>query len=144
MNLAKQFSMLLLLALLSTLLLITSPASRAAVNAEGINSLAEAINQAGRQRMLTQRIVKAYGQELLNVQGREASLQRQQAIAIVSARQKVVEGAVGMVELAIRQLEEKGVELDTERRAAMVNNLMVAIVSDRSATPVINTGTLYG
>ena len=72
-----------------------------------------------------------------------AMLQRQQAMAIVSSRQKVVEGAVGMVEMALRKLVENGIELDDERRAAMVNNLMVAIVSDRSATPVINTGTLY-
>lgn len=72
-----------------------------------------------------------------------AMLQRQQAMAIVSSRQKVVEGAVGMVEMALRKLVENGIELDDERRAAMINNLMVAIVSDRSATPVINTGTLY-
>ncbi|QAY67452.1 SPFH domain-containing protein [Paenibacillus protaetiae] len=72
-----------------------------------------------------------------------AMLQRQQAIAIVAARQKIVEGAVGMVDAALRQLIANGIELDDERRAAMVNNLMVAIVSDRSATPVINTGTLY-
>ena len=72
-----------------------------------------------------------------------AMLQRQQAMAIVASRQKVVEGAVGMVEMALRKLIENGIELDDERRAAMVNNLMVAIVSDRSATPVINTGTLY-
>jgi len=72
-----------------------------------------------------------------------AMLQRQQALAIVASRQKVVEGAVGMVEMALRKLVENGIDLDDERRAAMVNNLMVAIVSDRSATPVINTGTLY-
>lgn len=72
-----------------------------------------------------------------------AMLQRQQASAIVSARQIIVEGAVGMVDMALNQLAEKGIELDHERRAAMVNNLMVSIVSDRAATPVINTGTLY-
>ncbi|RAV20336.1 SPFH domain-containing protein [Paenibacillus contaminans] len=73
-----------------------------------------------------------------------AMLQRQQAAAILSARQKIVEGAVGMVQMAIGQLQEQGiVELDEERKAAMINNLMVAIVSDRSASPVINTGTLY-
>ncbi|CAM4517490.1 hypothetical protein FHS16_006189 [Paenibacillus endophyticus] len=81
----------------------------------------------------------AYAQEIAS-----AMLQRQQAIAIVSARSKIVEGAVGMVDMALRQLEENGIKLDDERRAAMVNNLMVAIVSDRAATPVINTGTLYG
>jgi len=72
-----------------------------------------------------------------------AMLQRQQAAAIVSARQIIVEGAVGMVDMALTNLAAKGIELDGERRAAMVNNLMVAIVSDRGATPVINTGTLY-
>ena len=73
-----------------------------------------------------------------------AMLQRQQATAIISARQKIVEGAVGMVKMAIEQLEkEGGIQLDEERKAAMINNLMVAIVSDRSASPVINTGSLY-
>ncbi|WP_027092262.1 SPFH domain-containing protein [Cohnella thermotolerans] len=73
-----------------------------------------------------------------------AMLQRQQAIAIISARQKIVEGAVAIVDSALNQLVENGVELDAERRAAMINNLLVAIVSDKAATPVINTGTLYG
>ncbi|CCQ97294.1 Band 7 protein [[Clostridium] ultunense Esp] len=73
-----------------------------------------------------------------------AMLQRQQAAAILAARQKIVEGAVGMVQMVIRQLEADGmVELDEERKAAMVNNLMVAIVSERGAQPVINAGTLY-
>lgn len=72
-----------------------------------------------------------------------AMLQRQQADAIIAARQKIVEGAVGMVQLAIAQLEAEGLELDQERKATMVNNLMVAIVSDRSAQPVINAGTIY-
>lgn len=73
-----------------------------------------------------------------------AMLQRQQAAAIVAARQTIVEGAVGMVEEAIAQLERKGVlPLDEERKANMINNLLVAIVSDRGAQPVINTGSLY-
>ncbi|MFB6364865.1 SPFH domain-containing protein [Paenibacillus elgii] len=73
-----------------------------------------------------------------------AMLQRQQATAIIAARAKIVEGAVGMVQLAIAQLQQEGVvELDEERKAAMINNLLVAIVSDRSASPVINTGSLY-
>lgn len=72
-----------------------------------------------------------------------AMLQRQQASAILAARQTIVEGAVGMVQMAIRKLEQEGLHLDDERKAAMINNLMVAIVSDRSASPVINTGTLY-
>jgi regulator of protease activity HflC (stomatin/prohibitin superfamily) len=72
-----------------------------------------------------------------------AMLQRQQASAILAARQTIVEGAVGMVQMAIRKLMQEGLHLDDERKAAMINNLMVAIVSDRSASPVINTGTLY-
>ncbi|MGI6145300.1 MAG: SPFH domain-containing protein [Clostridia bacterium] len=73
-----------------------------------------------------------------------AMLQRQQATAIIAARQKIVEGAVGMAQMAIEQLLRDGtVELDEERKVAMVNNLLVAIVSDRSAQPVLNTGSLY-
>lgn len=73
-----------------------------------------------------------------------AMLQRQQANAILAARQKIVEGAVGMAQMAIEQLENSGtVELDDERKMAMINNLLVAIVSDRSAQPVLNTGSLY-
>lgn len=73
-----------------------------------------------------------------------AMLQRQQASAILAARSRIVEGAVGMVQMAILQLQKDGViELDEERKAAMINNLLVAIVSDRSANPVINTGSLY-
>lgn len=74
----------------------------------------------------------------------QAMLQRQQASAIIAARQKIVEGAVGMVQDAIKRLEKEGiVELDDERRVAMINNLLVAIVSDHGAQPVINTGSLY-
>jgi regulator of protease activity HflC (stomatin/prohibitin superfamily) len=73
-----------------------------------------------------------------------AMLQRQQAAAILAARKKIVEGAVSMAQMAIEQLEKEGVlELDDERKANMVNNLMVAIVSERAAQPVINTGSLY-
>lgn len=73
-----------------------------------------------------------------------AMLQRQQATAIISARQKIVEGAVGMAQMAIEQLLQDGtVELDQERKVAIINNLLVAIVSDRAAQPVINTSTLY-
>jgi len=73
-----------------------------------------------------------------------AMLQRQQASAVVAARMKIVEGAVGMVEMALEQLKEKHViELDEERRAAMVSNLLVVLCSDRHTQPVVNTGTLY-
>jgi regulator of protease activity HflC (stomatin/prohibitin superfamily) len=73
-----------------------------------------------------------------------AMLQRQQANAILAARQIIVDGAMGMVQMAIERLEkEQVVKLDEERKAAMINNLLVAIVSDRSAQPIINTGSLY-
>ncbi len=74
----------------------------------------------------------------------QTMLRRQQAEAIVAARGRIVEGAVGMVEMALRRLEDTGVvQLDEERKAAMVNNLLVALVADREAQPVINTGSLY-
>ena len=72
-------------------------------------------------------------------------LKRQQAEAVISARQKIVAGAVGMVEMALNQLNERGVvSLDEERKAAMVSNLLVVLCADREAQPVVNTGTLYG
>jgi regulator of protease activity HflC (stomatin/prohibitin superfamily) len=71
-------------------------------------------------------------------------LQRQQASAIISARRLIVEGAVGMVEMALQRLSEKNiVDLDEERKAAMVSNLLVVLCGDRSVNPVVNTGTLY-
>ncbi|MEM6542982.1 MAG: SPFH domain-containing protein, partial [Bacteroidota bacterium] len=80
----------------------------------------------------------AYAQEIAN-----AMLKRQQATAIVAARHKIVEGAVSMVEMALDELNKKDViELDEERTAAMVSNLMVVLCSDRDATPIVNTGTL--
>ncbi len=73
-----------------------------------------------------------------------AMLQRQQAGAIIAARQKIVEGAVGMVEMALEELSAKGVvELDEERKAAMVSNLLVVLCSDRATQPVVNAGSLY-
>ena len=73
-----------------------------------------------------------------------AMLQRQQASAIIAARQKIVEGAVGMVEMALKMLNENGiVELDEERKAAMVSNLLVVLCGERSTQPVINAGTLH-
>jgi regulator of protease activity HflC (stomatin/prohibitin superfamily) len=74
----------------------------------------------------------------------QAMLRRQQAQAVIAARKKIVEGAVGMVQQALHTLsEQKIVTLDEEKKATMVNNLMVALVSEVQATPVINTGTLY-
>ncbi len=73
-----------------------------------------------------------------------AMLQRQQATAIVAARTKIVEGAVGMVDLALKKLSEENiVELDDERKAAMVSNLMVVLCGEKAAQPVLNAGTLY-
>lgn len=73
-----------------------------------------------------------------------AMLRRQQAAAIIAARQKIVEGAVSMVEMALEQLSARDVvQLDEERKAAMVSNLLVVLCSDRDAQPVVNTGTLY-
>ena len=81
----------------------------------------------------------AYATEIAN-----AMLRRQQAQAVVAARQTLVEGAVGMVEMALASLSEKKVvELDDERRAAMVSNLMVVLCGERDTQPVVNTGTLY-
>jgi hypothetical protein len=71
-------------------------------------------------------------------------LRRQQASAVISAREKIVEGAVSMVKMALDKLsEEEIVDLDNERRAAMVSNLLVVLCADEAAQPVVNTGTLY-
>jgi regulator of protease activity HflC (stomatin/prohibitin superfamily) len=81
----------------------------------------------------------AYAEEIAN-----AMLRRQQATAVVAARFKIVEGAVSMVEMALEQLSvKKIVDLDEEKKAAMVSNLMVVLVSDKDASPVINAGTLH-
>jgi regulator of protease activity HflC (stomatin/prohibitin superfamily) len=81
----------------------------------------------------------AYAQEIAG-----AMLRRQQAEAVIAARTKLVEGAVTMVEMALQQLSDKGVvQLDDERKAAMVSNLMVVLCGERDTQPVVNTGTLY-
>ncbi len=74
----------------------------------------------------------------------QAMLRRQQAEAVIAARQKIVDGAVGMVEMALTRLEKEGIiVMDDERRAAMVSNLMVVLCSEQATTPIVNTGTLY-
>ena len=74
----------------------------------------------------------------------QAMLRQQQASAVVGARQRIVEGAVGMVQLALQRLQEEGfVELDEERKATMVSNLLVVLCSEQATQPVVNTGTLY-
>ena len=81
----------------------------------------------------------AYAEEIAS-----AMLRRQQATAIVSARHKIVEGAVSMVEMALAELSQKQIiELDEERKAAMVSNLMVVLCADKDVSPVVNSGTLY-
>lgn len=100
--------------------------------------LSERLEMAGIEVLEARIGYLAYAQEIAN-----AMLKRQQATAIIAARHKIVEGAVSMVEMALEELSKKNiVELDEERKAAMVSNLMVILCSDKDATPVVNTGTL--
>lgn len=97
------------------------------------------LNQAGVEVLEARISHLAYAQEIA-----EAMLRRQQAGAIVAARQLIVEGAVGMVEMALEQLADKNIiELDHEKKATMVSNLLVVLCGETSTQPVINTGTLY-
>lgn len=111
-----------------------------------VNEVSEALEKEIDERLSTAGIevlearigYLAYAQEIAN-----AMLKRQQATAIVAARHKIVEGAVSMVEMAIEKLSQKGVvDLDEERKAAMVSNLMVVLCGDKEAAPVVNAGTL--
>jgi len=100
--------------------------------------LAERLDMAGIEVLEARIGYLAYAQEIAS-----AMLKRQQATAIIAARHKIVEGAVSMVEMAINKLNQNAiVELDEERKAAMVSNLMVVLCSDKDATPIVNTGTL--
>ncbi len=104
-----------------------------------VQELNERLAQAGIEVTEARLSHLAYAPEIAS-----AMLQRQQASAIVSARKLIVEGAVGMVEMALERLNEKQiVHLDEERKAAMVSNLLVVLCSERAATPVVNTGTLH-
>ncbi len=114
---------------------------------EGGEKIIELLQQELNERLATAGIIAtearishlAYAQEIAG-----AMLQRQQASAIVAARFKIVEGAVGMVELALEHLSKKGiVDLDEEKKATMVCNLMVVLCGEKSAQPVLNTGSLY-
>jgi regulator of protease activity HflC (stomatin/prohibitin superfamily) len=114
---------------------------------EGGNKINDLLETELNERLITAGIIikearishLAYAQEIAG-----AMLQRQQASAIVAARFKIVEGAVSMVELALEQLSKKGiVHLDEEKKAAMVSNLMVVLCGEKSAQPVVNTGSLY-
>jgi hypothetical protein len=103
------------------------------------NLIAERLSLAGLQVVEAKISHLSYAPEIAS-----AMLQRQQAMAIVSARKTIVEGAVGMVEMALEQLSKREiVHLDDEKKASMVSNLLVVLCSDKSATPVVNTGTLY-
>jgi len=104
-----------------------------------LSEVQERLGKAGVQVTETRISHLAYSPEIAS-----AMLQRQQASAIIAARRKIVEGAVGMVENALELLaEKKVVDLDPERRAAMVSNLLVVLCSERGTQPVVNTGTLY-
>jgi regulator of protease activity HflC (stomatin/prohibitin superfamily) len=109
------------------------------VNQQLEDELSERLEIAGIHVMESRIAYLAYASEIAG-----AMLRRQQASAIVAARQKIVEGAVSMVEMALEQLSRKEIiELDEEKKAAMVSNLMVVLCSDKDASPVINTGTLH-
>ncbi len=109
------------------------------VNAHLRDEIQERLSKAGVEVVESRISHLAYAQEIA-----QAMLQRQQASAIVAARTRIVEGAVGMVELALEQLSQRGVvDLDNERKAAMVSNLLVVLCGDRATQPVVNTGSLY-
>ena len=109
------------------------------VNADLETELQERVARAGITIDECRIMHLAYAQEIA-----QAMLRRQQAEAVIAARAKLVQGAVSMVESALQQLSERDVvELDDERRAAMVSNLMVVLCADREAQPVVNAGTLY-
>jgi len=103
------------------------------------DEIQERLSKAGVEVIESRITHLAYAPEIAS-----AMLRRQQASAIIAARQKIVEGAVGMVEMALDQLSEKEVvTLDEERKASMVSNLLVVLCSDRDAQPIVNAGTLY-
>lgn len=111
----------------------------AAVAEELTAELRERVELAGVEILETRITHLAYAPEIAH-----AMLRRQQATAVVAARSKIVEGAVGMVRMALDRISaEEIVELDDERRAAMVSNLLVVLCSDQSTQPVVNTGSLY-
>jgi regulator of protease activity HflC (stomatin/prohibitin superfamily) len=110
-----------------------------ALGAELAQEMAERVVLAGVEIVEVRISHLAYASEIA-----QAMLRRQQANAVVAARSRIVEGAVGMVDMALSRLDEQGiVELDDERKAAMVSNLMVVLCGDQPATPIVNTGTLY-
>lgn len=110
-----------------------------AVAGELAQEMAERVAIAGVEIIEVRISHLAYASEIA-----QAMLRRQQANAVVAARTQIVEGAVGMVDMALSRLDERGiVNLDEERKAAMVSNLMVVLCGDQPASPIVNTGTLY-
>lgn len=102
-------------------------------------AIQERLDKAGVQVIEARISHLAYAPEIAS-----AMLRRQQASAIIAARQKIVEGAVGMVENALEMISDRHlVQLDEERRAAMISNLLVVLCSDRDTQPIVNTGTIY-
>lgn len=109
------------------------------INMELMKELKDRLSLAGVEVIEARITHLAYSEEIAH-----AMLQRQQATAVVAARTKIVEGAVGMVHLALEKLKKEGiVDLDEDKKAAMVSNLLVVLCSDKAANPVVNTGTLY-
>lgn len=109
------------------------------VNENLENELSERLSRAGIEILEARISHLAYAPEIAG-----AMLQRQQATAVVAARKQIVEGAVGMVEMALEKLSQKNiVELDEERKAAMVSNLLVVLCAEKSVSPVVNAGTIY-
>lgn len=118
---------------------ITLRAGGEEVNRKLERELVERLDMAGIEVIEARINYIAYASEIAG-----AMLRRQQATAVVAARSKIVEGAVGMVQMALDELSEKRiVDLDEEKKAAMVSNLMVVLCSDESAMPVVNAGTLH-
>ncbi len=106
---------------------------------ELINELQQRVNIAGIEIIEARITHLSYAQEIA-----AAMLQRQQAKAIIDARQKIVEGAVGMVKMALEQLDSDGiVELDEERKAAMISNLLVVLCANKDTQPIVNSGSIY-
>lgn len=118
---------------------VTLRAGGEEVNEQLEKELSERLNIAGVEVMEARINYLAYAQEIA-----QAMLKRQQASAIVAARFKIVEGAVSMVEMALDELSKKDiVQLDEEKKASMVSNLMVVLCGDKETTPIVNTGTIY-
>lgn len=119
--------------------LVTLRSSSDEVNHQLAHEISERLQIAGIEVIEARINNLAYATEIAH-----AMLQRQQATAIVAARSKIVEGAVGMVEMALEHLSTKQIiELDEEKKAAMVSNLLVVLCGDRNVSPVVNTGTLH-